>query len=141
MNAKSEITIQVIVHATEDIEKITSALSNILGIEQDEIEFEEMTGHFNNPVTHVQVILKKKRAQQVIERIVKSISKEDKDEISSDLEDRIQDSNLYLRFSKQEFVQGRLVLQDSDAIRIIISVQVFVKKQKLDAFRELIGIS
>ena len=46
---KIEITIDVIVHATEDISKILQSFDEILEIKEEEFTSIETTGYFENP--------------------------------------------------------------------------------------------
>ena len=62
------------------------------------------------------------------------------DNILEDLEERINDSTLYLRFSKQEFVKKTLVLEEKDPIRIIIYTPVYVKKELDSIYRKLLTV-
>ena len=51
MAEKIEITIEVIVHATEDDEKILKAFFEQFNISKDEFSRQNLTGHFENPIT------------------------------------------------------------------------------------------
>ena len=68
------------------------------------------------------------------------ISKTQMANILEDLEERINDSTLYLRFSKQEFVKKTLVLEEKDPIRIIIYTPVYVKKELDSIYRKLLTV-
>ena len=56
------VKIDLILHATEDSQKITEPLNDLFGIEDHEIEKHEVPGHFGNPILMLHVELKKKRA-------------------------------------------------------------------------------
>ena len=61
MPEKLEITIEVIVHATEDVEKILKAFFQQFNISEDEFSKQNLSGHFENPITLLRAKIKKKR--------------------------------------------------------------------------------
>ena len=65
-----EITIDIIVHATEDITKIFQSFSEFLDIKKDEFTINETTGHFDNPITILNVKIIKKQAQNFIKKLL-----------------------------------------------------------------------
>lgn len=56
-----EVTIDVIVHATEDISKIFHSFNEVLDIKEEEFSINETTGHFDNPITILNVKIIKNR--------------------------------------------------------------------------------
>ena len=67
------IKIDLILHATEDFQKIAEPLNDLFGIENDEIAKHEVPGHFGNPILMLHMDLKKKRADQFIKKLVSII--------------------------------------------------------------------
>ena len=63
MQLKVILTIEIILHATEDITKIQKSLLDIFNINLEDYEREEMTGHFGNPI-----IVLKARISKIIQR-------------------------------------------------------------------------
>ena len=61
MADKIEVTIDVIVHATEDISKIFQSFEEILELEEEEFSVSETTGHFENPITLLNITITKNR--------------------------------------------------------------------------------
>ena len=47
---KLEITIDVIIHATEDISKIFQSFKEVLEIDEENFLITETTGYFENPI-------------------------------------------------------------------------------------------
>tara|TARA_B110000438_G_scaffold42006_1_gene41789 strand:+ start:73 stop:246 length:174 start_codon:yes stop_codon:yes gene_type:complete len=47
---KLEITINVIIHATEDISKIFQSFNEILEVDEENFAITETTGYFENPI-------------------------------------------------------------------------------------------
>jgi hypothetical protein len=53
MISKIEVTIDVIVHATEDISKIFQSFEDVLEIKEEDFAIEEVNGHYENPITRI----------------------------------------------------------------------------------------
>jgi RNA-binding protein len=138
MTGKIVAKIVMILHATEDYQKITDALSDIFGIEKDMIILSELSGHFGNPIFMLSVEMKKKYAEVFLKKMVSLISKAEMSNILEDLEVRISNSTLYLRFSKQKFVKKTLVVEEKDPIRISIYTPVYVKRELNSTYRKLL---
>ena len=61
MTINTVIKIDLILHATEDFQKIADPLNDLFGIESDEITKHEVPGHFGNPILMLHMDLKKKK--------------------------------------------------------------------------------
>ena len=118
MTRNTVIKIDLILHATEDFQKIAEPLSDMFGIEDDEIAKREIPGHFGNPIMMLHMELKKKRADEFIKKLVSLIPRDLITELLRNIEERIFESSLYIRFSKQDFVRKDLKFEESDPIRI-----------------------
>jgi len=121
--------IDLILHATEDFQKIVESLNDLFGIESDEIAKREVTGHFGNPIFMLHMELKKKRAEQFIKKFVSVIPSDIITGLLANIEEQIFESAMYIRFSKQDFVKKILTLEEKDPIRVAIYVPTYVKKR------------
>ena len=139
MAKNTVIKIDLILHATEDFKKIAESLNDLFGIENDEIKKHEVPGHFGNPILMLHMDLKKKRADQFIKKLVSLIPKDMITELMENIEERIFESSLYIRFSKQDFVRKNLTLEESDPIRIVIYTPTYVKKEIPNTYRKLLN--
>ena len=139
MAKNTVIKIDLILHATEDFKKIADHLNDLFGIEDDEIEKHEVPGHFGNPILMLHMDLKKKRADQFVKKLVSLIPRDLITEILANIEERIFESSLYIRFSKQNFVKKILALEESDPIRITIYTPTYVKKEIPETYRKLLN--
>ena len=139
MAKNTVIKIDLILHATEDFQKIAEPLSDLFGIEIDEIAKHEVPGHFGNPILMLHIDLKKKRAEQFIKKLVSLITKDVIIELLANIEEWIFESSLYIRFSKQDFVRKNLTLEESDPIRIVIYTPTYVKKEIPNTYRKLLN--
>ena len=139
MAKNTVIKIDLILHATEDFKKIADHLNDLFGIEDDEIEKHEVPGHFGNPILMLHMDLKKKRAEQFIKKLVSLIPKDMIIDLLANIEERIFESSLYIRFSKQDFVRKILTLEEKDPIRITVYTPTYVKKQISETYRKLLS--
>ena len=139
MTINTVIKIDLILHATEDFQKIADPLNDLFGIEDDEITKHEVPGHFGNPILMLHVDLKKKKAEQFIKKLVSLIPIDMITELLANIEEWIFESSLYIRFSKQNFVKKVLTLEEKDPIRIGIYTPIYVKKEMPETYRKLLS--
>ena len=66
---KLEITIDVIIHATEDLSKIFQSFNDILEIEEESFSITETTGYYENPIIMLNTKLVKKTSKIIYEKI------------------------------------------------------------------------
>tara|TARA_B100001750_G_scaffold155811_1_gene125094 strand:- start:101 stop:538 length:438 start_codon:yes stop_codon:yes gene_type:complete len=139
MAKNTTVKIDLILHATEDFQKIAEPLNNLFGIEGDEIKKHEVPGHFGNSILMLHMDLKKKRADQFIKKLVSLIPTDMITGLLANIEERIFESSLYMRFSKQDFVRKILTFEESDPIRITIYTPTYVKKEIPETYRKLLN--
>ena len=139
MTKNTIIKIDLILHATEDFQKVSEPLNELLGIEKEEIVKQNLSGHFGNPIFMLHAELKKKRADQFIKKLVSLIPKDTMMEILTNIEDLIFESSMYIRFSKQNLVKRILIPEEKDPIRIAIYAPTYVKKKIPDTYRKLLN--
>ena len=66
MSLPVEVKIDVILHATEDSKKIFEALFDNFGLIKEDFIVQNLTGHFDNPITFLSINLKKKNAEMFL---------------------------------------------------------------------------
>ena len=133
------VKMDLILHATEDFQKIAESLNDLFAIEREEITKKELSGHFGNPILMLHAEVKKKRADQFIKKLASLIPKDIMIELLTNIEERIFESSLYIRFSKQNLVKKILALEEKDPIRIAIYTPTYVKKEIPDTYRKLLN--
>ena len=138
MAEKLEITIEVIVHATEDVEKILKAFFEQFNISEDEFSRQNLTGHFENPITLVRAKIKKSDARKCLEMLLSKIPEDQISEIIKDIENHIQDSTLYLRFGKQDLIKGKMIVQEKDAVKFKIFTPIYKKNEIVKNYVKLL---
>ena len=141
MDEKIEVTIEVILHATEDERKIFDSFLDIFGIEEQEFKKEQLVGHYENPITFLRAKITKNKASSFIKKLVSNLPQDQISEVIEDMENRVQDSMLHIRLGKQELVKRNLVLQENDAIKVKIYTPVYTKKDTVKIYTKLFSPS
>jgi RNA binding exosome subunit len=141
MANKLEISVEIIVHATEDIKKILETMEEFFEIKEAEFSKTYLTGHFENPIIMLNTKITKNKAQNFIAKLISKIPQGELDEIINDLENRIQNSTLHLRLGKQDLIQGSITLRQKDVIKLKIFTPVYTKKDTVKNYSELLKIS
>ena len=139
MTKSTIIKIDLILHATEDFQKIAEPLNELLGVEKKEIVKQSLSGHFGNPIFMLHTELKKKRADQFIKKFVSLIPRNIMMEMLTNIEELIFESSMYIRFSKQNLIKKILIPEEKDPIRIVIYTPTYVKKKIPDTYRKLLN--
>ena len=137
---KLEITIDTIVHATEDISKIFQSFSDVLEIEEESFTITETTGYYENPIIMLNAKLVKKQAKSFMEKFLKLLSKNQINQLIEEIEERIADSKFHLRLDKQKLINGVVVLSEKDTIKIRIHTPIYNKKESIRKFSEVFQV-
>jgi RNA binding exosome subunit len=118
------INIRVFAHATEDPEKVQTAIRNILPQEMvDTLVFEKsnLAGHYGNSIVlFTATLTDKKLLPNALEKIGAGLSSLDKDAVCTDFKLHVEKSNLYLRFDKQSAYLGNIKFTQNDPIHFKI---------------------
>ena len=132
-----EIRIDLILHATENENKVLEELESVFHIEQKNFQIEQVPGHFNNPILLISSKLKKKSAVDFMKIFFSKMKKEDFHEIFDNVDEYVTSSGLSLRISKQKLVSKIITISKEDAIKISISTPVYVKNETKKIYQEL----
>jgi len=138
---KIEVTIDVIIHATEDIVRIFQSFEEVLDLREENFTIHETTGHFDNPIIMLNAKIVKKEAQNFIKKLLKLLSSEQINELIEEIEERTIDSRFHMRLDKQELVKGNLVFGEKDTIKIKIHTPIYNKKDTVKTFTEIFQIA
>jgi len=141
MEEKVEVTIEAILHATEDERKIFDSFFELFGIEEEEFAKEQLMGHYENPIMFLRAKIAKNKAKNFIKKLVSKLPEDQLDEIMGDIENRVQDSMLHIRLGKQELVRRNLILQEKDAVKVKIYTPVYSKKDTAKLYTKLLSPS
>ncbi len=140
MNDKIEITIDAIVHATEDISKIFQAFE-ILELKEEDFNINETTGHFDNPIIILNAKIIKKQALNFLKKLVELLPREQINELVNEIDERTVDSRFHMRLDKQELVNGKVTISEKDTIKLKIHTPIYNKKDTVKIFTEIFQIA
>jgi len=131
------VEIRVFSHATEDQQKVETAVRNILPEElASETKFTRTacTGHHGNPILLLEAKLENRQLlPKVLEKIGASLSSLDKEELASEFKEHLEKRSLYLRFNKQSASLSTASFSPNDPIR----VKIHFKNKTPDEIAEL----
>jgi len=134
---KLEVTIDVIIHATEDISKFLKSFEEIFELKEGDFTVNQTTGHFENPITVLNAKIEKNQAQKFVEKLVGSLSNDQIKELIEEIEERTVDSRFHIRLDKQEFIKGNLMFKEKDAIKVKIHTPIYNKKDTVKIFSKI----
>ena len=140
LSIQLEVKINLILHATENENKILEVLENVFDIEQKNFQIEQVSGHFSNQILLISSKLKKKNAQDFIKIFFSKIKKSDFQDIFDNVENYVTSSGLSLRISKQKLVSEAITISKEDAIKININTPVYVKNETKKIYQELMQV-
>ena len=133
------VEIRVFSHATEDLEKVQTAVKNTLPqILAEELKFEQtsVTGHHGNPIVLMEAKLTNKAAlPQMLDKLASELSPLDKEQFCMELHQHIERHNLFLRFDKQNAYLGTLKLTSNDPIHF----KIHFKNKTPDEIEQICG--
>jgi len=115
-------------HATEDFERVRSALENAIG--KSEINISKTEGHHGNPIVILEAAVE---GMDRIDRFFSKLSRTDVGELLSSVSSRIDDScNLFIRIDKQAALKDEIMLcREGDVISVRIRVRSFPAKREI----------
>jgi len=134
---KIEVTINVIVHATEDILKIFQSFEEVLDIKEEEFTMNETIGYYENPIIVLNAKIVKKQAQNFMRNLIEQLPTEQISKLIEEIEERTVDSRFHMRIDKQELVNGNLRVKDNETIQIKIHTPIYNKKDTVKTFTEI----
>ena len=88
---KIEVTINVIVHATEDVSKIFQSF-DLLNLKEDDFTIQETFGHFENPIIMLNAKIIKKQAQSFMKKLLELLSDDQINGLIEEIDERTTDS-------------------------------------------------
>jgi len=120
------IDVQASVHATEELEKVRTALENIFPLDlRSVLNFKttNLRGHFHNPIIRIETQLTQSDlVEQTVTAIGQNLTPQDREQIAKTFASRVtRKGQLFLRLDKQEAYQGQIrIINRGDSIRLII---------------------
>jgi RNA-binding protein len=133
-------TISVVLHATEDIEKVKSSIIKVLCLNSNKFEESDTRGHWGNEISFINLNLEHTEAGHLIKRIYAMLDKNSKSRLLDSLEESVDDkNNLHLRIDKQSLCSGKMALSDQDSIKIKFKpLKTFKPSNNSNIYRDLL---
>ncbi len=138
---KIEITVDVIVHATEDISKLFQSFEKILDLKAEDFTIEETAGHYENPIVMLNTKIVKRQAQDFIRKLLESFSTEQANQLIEEIEERTIDSRFHMRLDKQELIKGNLIIREKGTVQLKIFTPIYNKKDTVKIFTRIFQIA
>jgi RNA binding exosome subunit len=114
------VDVRVFAHATEDPEKVLTAVRNILPEELGEcVVFRktDLTGHHGNPIFLFETKIEDKQVlPAILQKIGAGLTALDKEQLAGELKLHLEKRNLYLRFDKQAAFQCQVRFSQNDPV-------------------------
>ena len=111
--------VNLVLHATEDESKVLKAIEEILLVPSTRFLRSSSEGHYKNKIVLQKAILSSKEAAMLAKRVISLLNSTDREHLGRLVNDYADEKgNLYIRLDKQRICQGRVLLSETDAIRI-----------------------
>jgi len=114
----SAAEIGIIVHATEEKDKILEHLNSTLSVSPDSFSIGFAEGHWGNKIVLLTSILGKNEANSLYVKIKSCLTDTDVALLSNLFDFYDEKGNLYIRLDKQRVCRGRVSLSEGDSVRI-----------------------
>ena len=132
------VEVSFLVHATEDESRLVEAVNSFFSLSEPEVE--ALEGHFGNKISHVTYSVTRGEASRLFSRIAALLSGEETVAILGDRGRNIDERGaLYLRFSKQELLGGRLILAESDPVRVKFKPRGYMRGDPAAFYASMLG--
>lgn len=133
-------TISVVIHATEDKDKVISKIVKVLSLNSARFQEFNTRGHWGNQIVLLNLSLGQTHAGKIIKTIYTSLGDNNKTAFLSSLEQSIDEKyNLYVRIDKQSICREEISLSDQDSIKIKFRPsKKFRQSNKSETYRDLL---
>jgi RNA binding exosome subunit len=138
----SSAEINIVVHATENENKILHSLYDVLSIPSEKFTSLVSDGHWGNKISVLTATIDGQVAKELILKIISMLNSVDRYHLSNFFDKYVDEKgNLYIRLDKQRICKGRISLSDSDSIRIRFrSIRRYKPSSNLQNYRVLLTL-
>ncbi|MFL6330276.1 MAG: RNA-binding domain-containing protein [Nitrososphaeraceae archaeon] len=139
----SSAEINIVVHATEDENKILHSLFDVLSIPSEKFSYSFSEGHWGNKILVLTATIDGQVAKDLILKIISLLNSVDRYHLSNFFDKYVDEKgNLYIRLDKQRICKGRISLSERDSIRIRFRpVRRYKPSSNLQNYRVLLASS
>jgi RNA binding exosome subunit len=133
-------TISVVIHATEDKDKVISKIVKVLSLNSARFQEFNTRGHWGNQIILLNLSLGQTLAGKILKTIYTSLGNNKKTAFLSSLEQSIDEKyNLHVRIDKQSICREEISLSDQDSIKIKFRPSKFRQSNKSETYKELLS--
>jgi RNA binding exosome subunit len=134
------VTISVVIHATEDKDKVISKIVKVLSLNSARFQEFNTRGHWGNQIVLLNLSMGQTLAGKILKTIYTSLGDNKKTAFLSSLEHSMDEKyNLYVRIDKQSICREEISLSDQDSIKIKFRPSKFRQSNKSETYRELLS--
>ena len=132
--------IELVVHATEDRQKVLSVIEDVIGIKPQEFAASNIRGHFGNEIMLLRANINGKQATEIAYKIAVMMSEADRVHMHSNFDLFVDDKNsLYIRISKQKLFERKIMLAQADSLKIRFkAVRRFQPKSEMESYKKFL---
>ena len=129
----------VVVHATEDKDRILAAIQSQLNLPADSFIESIADGHYKNKILMLKAVFSSEEAGQLASRMAAKLSSSDREEIWHNIRQLSDEKgNLFLRIDKQRLCQGKVSITSADSLRIKFKpIKRYRPASSLESYRGL----
>ncbi|MCX8204125.1 MAG: hypothetical protein N3H31_00445 [Candidatus Nezhaarchaeota archaeon] len=136
--------LEAFAHATEDLEKVTQALLNLVPPElrdAERVSYEEVKGHYDNPIIILRLKLQGGEVLALLKFLAENMSDGDKIALGSTLDLRLDEEGyLHMRFDKASAFNGEVRLAHrGEAVKVKAHLRPQGPK-RLESFLAEVGL-
>lgn len=122
------LEVSYIVHATEDGDKIESAVAGLFGF-LDQGEADRLEGHFGNEIIRVTHHVAGEDAEAAFAALVAKMPPRLREQLKGELGQHVDEhSAFYVRLDKQKLLAGEAALAGSDPVRVRVKPRLIALK-------------
>ncbi|MFQ5921023.1 MAG: RNA-binding domain-containing protein [Nitrososphaerales archaeon] len=132
--------LELVIHATEDMQKILSTVESVIGIKPEEFAVGSIGGYFGNEIKLLKASLGGEHATDLAYEIAKRMSGADREHMRDNFDLYLDEKNsLHVRISKQALFEGRIVLSQADSLKIRFkTVKRFRPENEMENYRKFL---
>jgi RNA-binding protein len=115
----SAADVDLVLHATEDRDRVLQAIEDLLTLPAGRFSASPSEGHHKNKILFLKATLSGREAGSLANLLVSHLNSADRVQLLRLIHEYSDEKgNLYIRLDKQRVCQGRVLLSETDAIRI-----------------------
>jgi RNA binding exosome subunit len=114
----NSLRLSVLIHATEDADRILAASGAYLKISSEEFRSEELIGHFKNPVARLSYQASDEEADRIARHIATALTEEDYQTLRKSVENDPEQKAIHFRINRDALISGKVRLNSTDPFKI-----------------------